>query len=475
MKNAISRTSRAASEKLKTASSALWRGATQGFGGDRFIRYGGLGIAGVAAIWLLTGAYLFLTPKSYESGFTLVLPGSGAGASVNLENIGQATSLSQSPFSNQRVNPTESYKRLMLNERVHMAAKDILETDYLPKPRIKLLDQTQFMEVSIVGSSPEEARERAEAVEKAFLSEVDTLRADERSAREAGYIAMIDEFRVAVSEARADLVEHQSKTGLASLDQFHANVAFVEGLKQERDAARTARLEAERRRDALLEGVGLNRIDAGAALMLAADPTFMALASEHADVETALSSTSHKFGANHPRVVRLTLEHEGLTDELGARGGALASLTARRALKLAKLIVGDEYGALLQTALEAHALTEAAIARENGLTATLADERERLAKMGEAAAVLDDLNRAHQVAEAVFRSAMARIDTTKTDLFASYPLIQTLRAPFTPAQPSSPIPLLGILGGVVASLLYIMGLALTCLRLPIIRAVSKIS
>jgi hypothetical protein len=44
----------------------------------------------VALIWILTAIYLAVTPPQYRSKFTMILPGSGAGSSLNVESIGQA-------------------------------------------------------------------------------------------------------------------------------------------------------------------------------------------------------------------------------------------------------------------------------------------------------------------------------------------------------------------------------------------------
>ena len=459
--------------KTVDAAQWAWRGAIGGFGRGRGQRYFWFAIGGFCTIWTLTAAYLILAPRSYVSEFTFVLPGSGAGASINLEQIGQASSLSQSPFSNQRVNPTESYKRLLLSDRVREAAKNYGNFDWMPRPRVKLLDQTQFMEISISGATPGEAHERAIAYERAFLSEVDALRGDERRAREAGYQDMIAEFEQGVSVARAALLEHQSTTGLASLSQFDENVALVDNLNTELNEARIAEKEIAQRRNAILGAMNLTQADAADALLLAADPAFVALADTHAEKETVLSQTAYKFGENHPQRIKAVREHHGLTDELAARAHRHINISREKSLRYARLLSSAEYSALLKTAIEYHAAYEAARERSESLSSTLEAERQRLKELSVAAAKLDDLNRAHQVAEAVFRSAMARIDTNKTDLFASYPLIQTVEPPFTPDKPASPMLAFALVGAVAATIMYLMGLALACLRLPILNSLSK--
>ena len=74
-----------------------------------------------------------------------------------------------------------------------------------------------------------------------------------------------------------------------------------------------------------------------------------------------------------------------------------------------------------------------------------------------------------RVAEAVFSSALARLDTNKSDPFASYPLVQTLEAPSLPRSRSAPSPLLAFAGAIGASLFTFFGFLLIWLRQPIIR------
>ena len=84
-------------------------------------------------------------------------------------------------------------------------------------------------------------------------------------------------------------------------------------------------------------------------------------------------------------------------------------------------------------------------------------------------AKLADLAGDLRVAEAVFSSALARLDTNKSDPFASYPLVQTLEAPSLPRAKSAPSPVFAIAGAMGATLLILIGFLLLWLRQPIIR------
>ena len=110
-----------------------------------------------------------------------------------------------------------------------------------------------------------------------------------------------------------------------------------------------------------------------------------------------------------------------------------------------------------------------------GLAAELAALTERLrtaearrVELIEPAARLEDLQRDFAVAEAVFASAMARSQTTKTDLYASYPLVQVLEDPSLPVDPTSPKRKLAAAAGIAATVFLLIGLTLGWIRRPLI-------
>ena len=103
----------------------------------------------------------------------------------------------------------------------------------------------------------------------------------------------------------------------------------------------------------------------------------------------------------------------------------------------------------------------------------IAAQQERVVKLSKDASHLADLRRDVQVAEAVFSSALARIGTNKSDIFASYPMVQPLEAPAEPVRPRSPQPLLAIGGAVFATLTLVFSLVLTWIRTALLRRLLK--
>ena len=103
----------------------------------RLPRYAAFAILGAAMIWAPIMGYLRTAPLKYTSSTSLILPGSGASASLNLNGIGQASSSANSAFSSNAVSPTETYKRLLNADRILAAAAkslDIGQSD-LGQPR----------------------------------------------------------------------------------------------------------------------------------------------------------------------------------------------------------------------------------------------------------------------------------------------------------------------------------------------------
>ena len=102
------------------------------------------------------------------------------------------------------------------------------------------------------------------------------------------------------------------------------------------------------------------------------------------------------------------------------------------------------------------------------MSARLATAEKRRLDLIEPAARLEDLQRDFSVAEAVFASAMARTQTNKADLFASYPLVQVLADPSLPDAPSSPKRKLALAAGIAANFFLFIGLLMGWMRRPLI-------
>lgn len=437
----------------------------------RYRRYFTAILPPLAAIWMLALAVLALAPDRYDSEMTLILPGSGVGGSLNLESIGQASATTSSAFSSSTLSPTENYKRLLMSDLVIANAAEALDEDSadFPQPTVKLTDQTNLISVSMPGSTPEQARERTSAVRQAFLDALENLRSDEASTREDADRRRIAELDGKVAEAQRKVLEFQGRTGLVSLDQFSSRMAMLDELKDRERMARVASRQTSAAASRLANTLGVSTGTANRALRLQGDPVFTRALERYAAISTETAEQGATLGPAHGRMEELQAEKNELLGALASRGRALAGLDRASVMKFADLAVSGNRAALFETLMTRDS-------DSSGSGAALAEIRSQIGEAGSQkgtlvtqAAELAELTRELRVAEAVFSSALARLDTNKSDPFASYPLVQTLEVPSLPRSKASPKPLLIIGGAAAATFLLFIGFLLLWLRQPIIR------
>ncbi|MBB93404.1 MAG: hypothetical protein CML68_02180 [Rhodobacteraceae bacterium] len=436
---------------------------------SRLPRYLLLAGVGAVAIWAPILGYLSQAPQSFRSDMSLILPGSGASASVNLDSIGQASSYANSAFASNAVSPTETYKRLLAAERILDAAADAvaMEPRDFGKPRVELVDQTGLIHVSLTGPSPEEARDRLDALRAAFFGEIEALRSDEINTRELGAGAAIDEYRRSVVETRAEITRLQEETGLISPDQYESLVAETDALGRRVADAAADLAERTEAVAALERALGTSPALAAAALRLHADTEFAALADEMSARAADLAQARGLYGPRHPKVQAADAGHASAFADTRARARLLTGLGDDALDRLDLSHVGDR-AALLSELVELDTARAGLFAEHAALVTRLAEARAHRDGLISPAARLEDLQRDFAVAEAVFASAMARTQSSKSDLFASYPLVQVLEDPSLPEDPSSPRKKLAIAAGGAAMIMLFFGLFLGWMRRPMI-------
>ncbi|OXT00631.1 hypothetical protein B7H23_11055 [Notoacmeibacter marinus] len=424
----------------------------------------------VGAIWVPIALYLQFAPVSYTSSISLILPGTGVSSSVSLSEIGQASTSANSSYSSSSISPTVTYQKLVQSGRVIRRAAGLsgIEEAAFGRPRVKLVDQTSLMEVQMKGRTPDAARQRSEAVLSAFLAELTSLREDEIQRREASTTDTVGKYQEGVNAIRDRISALQSKTGLSSKEQFDGIVLaketllsqVAEGEAQLRDTARTV--------STLARLLGITPDAAARTIKLHVDPQYAMLSKSLADETAKLASLARLYGPRHPEIVSVRDRHSGLQSQLVERAVRVTGLPADQLRDQVERAADGERGALLSRLVSEVARRDGQKARLVALRTELANAQSRVIDLIGVASELDKLNRDYKVAEAVFTSALARLNASKTDIFASYPMVQIAEPPSLPLEPSSPNRLLAILAGIVATLFATMGLVLSWLRRPLI-------
>ncbi|WP_408589806.1 hypothetical protein [Novosphingobium sp.] len=450
----------------------IWRVVCNGLPSvGRYRRY--LVILGpvIASIWLLTVLYLIAMPRSYTSQFSLILPGSGIGSSINVESIGQAQGTSNSAFASPTLSPTENYKQLLTADVTLRAAARIAHEseDGFPAPTIKLIDQTNLISISITAHGAKAAHRRAMALQQAFVEELSALRADEAKKREETDLAHLSELSEKVKSAQRKLIEFQASHGLATLEQFNSRIASVDTIRdKERDLRVQMRMQGGTA-GRLSGTLGASPGSANVIMRLKGDPVFAELAQRYAAANADAQLKAGTLGPQHSARAQADAESAQLRAALVHRGQELTGLSEQALLRHTDLQLGDGRSTLMQTmsASDAQAAgTRSALAELHG---DLAQARADAPQWILQAQQLADLQRDQRVTEAVFSSALARLDTNKQDPFASYPLVQVLAAPSLPKAPSSPSTILALAGALAATFITLFAFGLLWLRQPILR------
>ncbi len=442
---------------------------------DHWRRYVLGAIVSVTAVWCMAGAYFLLTPIAYVTSWTLILPGSGAGSSLSVESIGQATAQSASPFSTPAMSPKVIYKEIATSDRVLAAAAESLgmTSRQFGAPRVKLVDETALMYFEINARTPQIAKAKAEALNKAFMDQLDALRTDEIDRRAASAADSLKSYRDNLTNARQRIFEAQQTGGVLSVEQFNQSAASLEETRRKTRDARTEseRLDAEQ--VTLIDRLGVSPKLASAALVLAADPVFTKALTEYADAGAMVEAQKDWIGPNNPAQVKERLRREAAFETLKsiARRSKIGMKDDLPQLLL--ILNSKSREELLKQLVMNESMADGKHRELVALEQTLVNEEQRIKDLNGQAARLEDLKKDHLVAEAIYTSAIARLDTNRADIYASYPLVQLLAAPELPMSRAQPLLIYALAGGIVGSLLASVAWTLAWLRQLFVRKRRK--
>ncbi|MBV1908266.1 MAG: hypothetical protein KUG78_03035 [Kangiellaceae bacterium] len=442
---------------------------------NRVPRYMVLSFLLLSLIWGMTIGYIKFSRPAYRSSWTLVLPGKGAGANVNLVDIGQTSTAAASPYSNSSTSPKANYKEFAMSGSVIAnAAKIVGIARYeFGVPRIKLVDQTSLMYFTIEGNSPEQAQNKAKALHQSLMDLLDRLRDDEINQQEGSALQALEGFREKLETASQKLLRFQSESNLVSMSQFDQLVTSIEQLRREKAQLIAQLDELDGKGNYLQKNMRLSAKQASDSLVLQNDSLFQSLITKYSEEELSLNNAEARWGKQHPRVKKASSQLHGAKTALDSRYKQLVGSTAGIKKELLKLGSDQTRNKLLRDLVDFD-VTKNGLSRKiksfEILISELIKERNSLTLP---ASRLDELIRNHQVAEAIFTSALARTDTTKSDVFVSYPLVQVLDKPNLPFRPSSPNKLFAVLGATASTFFTLFGLLILWKRRPYIQRILK--
>lgn len=432
------------------------------------------GIISYAVIGLIISLYLAKSPR-FTSQMDLVLPGTGSSSSVTLDNVGQIVSQTNTPFSGGGFNPRVNYKEMLGSRAVgERAAKDLnMPLSDFGEPKVKLTEQTSIISFSITGATPENAQAKAYALFNSLQSELDNLRIDELSHHDKSIQQVLNQYRARMNSTRNAIVNFQERSIVVSTKQMDLLITSLSGIKERKVYVGADVQNLKAYINQLSNEIGVSPKLAGQAFALQSDVEFRAYIGELQASITQLSEFSSRWGSNHPKVIAQQKRLDFTRKAINNRSTEIFGVEANEIFNSLSLDLTPKRSQLFADLIEAYASQKAKSSMLLELERSINHLGDELKVYSREIVELERLEREFSMAEAVYTSAAARLEANKSDVFASYPVVQMLTKPLYPTNPSSPKKAIAIIAAIAGFLFITLGLMIVCQRNYLIQILLK--
>ena len=374
--------------------------------------------------------YLMFEPTSYKTSWVILLPGTERASTINLDNIGEARTNGSNAYGSVSISPKNTYREIALSDAVinTAAEKYGVPASAFSKPKITLIDQTPAIKFSLKGESKEELEYRARLYNTTFHETLDALRGNEIERNFKGVESNVAEAKRRLGTARQDIVDYQTDSSIVSDQQFERWMNDAEQLRTETTTTSVKIAQQAHIIEAALKQLNISQEQAESLLTLQANPTVAVVLSTLSSKLAEQTSMQSLYAPAHPTRRIIDLEVASLTKQVRVLVNNLPDLKEIPDNQLYGLLANSNTDTIksINLQLSSYAgLKAQKLALQNSYQAYL----HRIKTHSKDAAKLSDLQRAHQIAEAIFSSALAKLDTSRLDIYATYPLTQLLTQP----------------------------------------------
>ncbi|HEY9809156.1 MAG TPA: hypothetical protein V6D13_07420 [Halomicronema sp.] len=445
-----------------------------------------LGLLLNGAIWAAAIAYIKLTPSTYTSEWTIFLPAASSSANVNVSDTNsQVEGSNQSPYQTLvRVDPRQNYIFIANSRTVLSAAAASVQmsVEDFGTPLVGTNKNDTLMSFKIDGSSPAEAQRKAQALYKAFVQQIDSLREEmgekEFQRQQSENQQMLKDSQEKLEAANKELAQYVSQSPLRRSEQIAEFAGSLESLKKERELTLASLQQTSSRLQQLGSSLNISVQEASDIITLQADEIFLKQWADYSTASANLSSLLAQWRPGSPQIDNA--EAKLIT--------AKYALQARASAVLGKE-VGEETlqqfnGSLNSTGGTRETLFQELVtlqADQKGYAAKLKSLDEQITQLDSQVKLLiqekfklNDLERNAKVADNYFTSTMAQLNFSKPEVATSYPVVQLIADPNLPTESSGPDKKMPVLGALAFTLLSFTGIALFCWERSLHKNNSKI-
>lgn len=422
-------------------------------------------LLGNLVIWLGSFAYLYLKQPSYTSKWAIALPSSNLSSSIDLPEVGQASSESQSPYNSDFADPRENYKFLIESDEVleTAASKVNMSSKKFGEPKVEITANTTLIELRIKGETPQLAQEKALAVQTTLEENLNRLRQGESDSQSQNLAKTFGQTEQKLQTARQKLANFKTRTGLNSGEQPNILVNNIEQLRQQSAEVTAEKQKATARYNQLLSSLGLSASEAADALMLNSDPQFQEYLSSYSQASTKLIKLQAKYLSGHPSVTAQQTEKDDIQAELYRRGESLLGAPFSEAILKTLNTNSNNFSEsqrarLFEELISLQADQKGLENQARELNRQITSLETKLATLTRYASELEKLQRDVQLTEAVFSSTATRADLNKSQISAAYPPVSLISQPNLAKESTALNKKFVFLGSFFASLLLTTGL-----------------
>jgi len=385
----------------------------------------------------------FLAPKVWRATAQLILPSTnGSSLDANLGTLGSYRN--SDPSFSAQVNPLKIQQIILTSDTLlEQAWKADPEYDKSPKPKnyaqffnVTIPEQTSIMILSVTGSSPKVAKQRAVVLLKAYSQRLDELRQADTVGKQRFSRKQLEKARQILTEAQTATAEFKRTSGL--VDNQEQTKGLVEAINSlsTTQAQTQAQAQASRERARnLATRLQLSPGEAVQSLGLDQNEGYNLLRSKFAEAEINLRKLSITYTTRSPQVQQALSDRDGLRLQLKQYVNQAAG-----SIKLDPTVTSGAEGrsALIQQLVLAESDATERKQQVAQLQKQIDQRRVSLNAIPTAQAKLASLQRQADVAEGVYKGLIAQVQQSNIDAFNSYPNIQELNAPIVEPNPSSP-------------------------------------
>ncbi len=417
-------------------------------------------LVGNIFLWSASLLYLIFKPPTYSSIWTIALPGTASSTSINLPEIGQASSQNQSPFSNLVSDPRENYKLLATSEDViEPAAKSLRMTSKeFGEPEVEILDNTTLMEFKMDGNTPKESKAKAIAVYRALKNNLERLKNIESTEPDKNALKTIKNSQSELEKARQALADYQESSGLTSNAQVENLANSIEQMRVEQVQLNSQQQRTEGKVNKLLDELKLSPQEAQDALSLQSDSLFEQYLDKYSQIKTELINLNTQYLPSHPLVIAKQEDSQATEVALLQRASSLLGRSVNISI-LSQVGLNSNsnqnnsqkenlIGELINLQGEQQGFKEQAQELERQII-RLEKQRQQRSRSG---SELDRLKKNVQIAEAVYSSTLTQLEINKTNTSNLYPPISLLTQPNLPKEASAPKTPIVLAGSLIGTL-----------------------